>query len=146
MKPALLRNRTSLAVLIMSMGLAAIGQPDRGLVCSMSAYLFGYTGLFYGLRQSGATTRGKQWIATLWALGVLGFQLSWLATTHYHGPMILLVYGLAVLVFAIPFGWIVRRVGTFSWHHALSIPALWTVVEWSRPFNNYPIGKVSPFD
>ena len=141
---------TNVAIFIVSGVLAAFGQPDRGALVSILALLFGYSGIFFLLKNSES---GKFWLAFLWAFGVFAFQLRWIATTHYHGPGIVAVYLCVALLFAVQFaflfGWGISS--RFSISRGICLASIWALLEWSRlyyfcgfPFS--PVGLVLTFN
>lgn len=141
---------TKITIFIISLVLAAFGQPDRGVVLPLLALFFGYSGIFYILKDA---KRGTFWLAFFWALGVFSFQLGWLATTHYHGIGIVAVYVSVVVLFALQFALVFGLYVSnhFSLSRGLVLASIWTTLEWSRlfyfcgfPFS--PVGLVLTFD
>ena len=140
----------NVAIAVVSGAVAAFGQPDRGAVCSILALFFGYSGIFFLLKN---VKRRAFWLAFAWALGVFSFQLSWLATTQYHGIGIAFLYAAVATLFAFQFALVFGNGITlkFSISRGLFIASLWTLFEWSRlfyfcgfPFS--PVGLVLTFD
>ncbi len=116
---------------------AAFGAPDRGVILSLAAIFFGYSGIFYVLK---IATKHRFWVAFIWALGVFSVQLGWLSTTNYHGIGIVFAYFFLVLLFAFQFA----AVFGFFRESSLLVSSLWTLIEWSRLyyFCGFPFSPV----
>ncbi len=133
---------------VLSAVFAALGQPDRHFLFPIAALFFGYSGIFFLLKQ--IKNRARVFTsAFIWAAFVFSFQLSWLATTHYHGPGVIFAYLFMVFIFAIQFACVLRS-REFSYTNGLALAGLWTLFEWGRlllfcgfPFS--PVGLVLTF-
>ena len=125
--------------------LAALGQPDRGLIVCIFAYLFGYSGFFFAL-MSVKSRFLRLCFSFLWMFGVQLHQLSWLGTTTYHGAAIVLVYLWMAAWFAIHLAIValfIPKTKNITYSRGAAMASLWAIFEVSRihtfcgfPFNN----------
>ena len=121
----------NIILIILSWLLAAFGQPAwvpwLGLIASIAGYAIFWKGML-------------QWrkgihrfiIATAWFSTVQAVSLSWMTSTTYTGSFILLAYAILSIGMGLQFGitsiFVSRRYAIFV------VPALWTLMEWSRLF------------
>lgn len=75
-----------------------------------------------------------------WFASVQTIQLSWLATTDYMGPLILLVYLFLCAAIGAQFGLLSSLLGLWTsgkkipWLACLSLSGCWVLLEWARLF------------
>ncbi len=141
------------SLFFISLLITALGQPDRNFIFPLIAYIFGYAIFVRLLLEVKSTTR-RIGIAFLWYSGVELFQLNWLATTHYHGFGIVVVYLVIALSIALQFAVVISFLPidkSLSVTRSLVIASIWTIVEFSRlfylcgfPFNT--IGLILTFN
>ncbi len=139
-------------LLLPSIFITAIGQPDRGSLFSLLSYCVGYLSIFFILLQFRLLIV-RFIIGFFWMMFVQLSQLNWLATTTYHGTGILIVYALIVLGIAAQFGlltFFLPKDKPLTFVRSLAIASIWTIIEISRlyylcgfPFN--PTGLVMTF-
>ncbi len=73
--------------------------------------------------------------ATLWFSLVQGIQLSWMSSTEYQGPFILVVYAFLAVALGIQFGLLSLLIPSdrpLPFKRCITLAALWTFFEWSR--------------
>jgi apolipoprotein N-acyltransferase len=108
--------------------IVAFGAPSLSLELSIAASAFGYA-LFWKAAQ------GEFWIGVLWFAGVQAVQLNWLASMHYMGPLILVVYALVTVVLGLQFGCLTSFVkAPFTWSQIFALSGFWVFMEWIRLF------------
>lgn len=75
-------------------------------------------------------------IAALWYGVIQAVQLSWLATTTYHGPFILIAYALFIFLLATQFGVFALLIQTHEkpFFYSIFLAAIWALFEWVRLF------------
>ena len=124
--------------------IVAFGQPASipylGIVSSICGFALFWKGM--------ADSRFRFWLPTLWFASVQGIQLFWMASTHYMGAMILLVYAGLIFAMGLQFGllsYFFVSPQKFRFLDGLGIAGAWTLLEGSRlylltgfPFN--PVG------
>ncbi|HAB99641.1 MAG TPA: apolipoprotein N-acyltransferase [Parachlamydiales bacterium] len=118
--------------LVSSFFIVACGQPARvpvlGLVAAMAGFAFFWRSMLCLDKRS-----SRFFLAFAWFFGVQAVQLSWMATTQYMGPLILVVYLTLCLALGLQFGLLSLLIRPFlAWHRKLAIAGLWTLLEWSR--------------
>lgn len=75
------------------------------------------------------------WLSLGWFALVQAVQLSWMTTTEYMGPMILLIYGFLLLSLGVQFGLLsllIPTSGHITVPRALGLAGLWVFLEYSR--------------
>jgi len=114
----------------------AFGQNARAAGLGFIAYLMG-TALFWGSQLESSCLKKIFKNSFFWFLFVQMIQLSWMATTAYHGIFILLVYGVLCALMAIQFALVTLFLlsrKTISWMHGLIATSFWILLEYSRLF------------
>ncbi|MEN9654909.1 MAG: hypothetical protein RL235_1021 [Chlamydiota bacterium] len=82
------------------------------------------------------------WVATLWYAFVQAIQISWMLSTDYMGPAIIIVYLLLTFAIGLQFGllsaWI-KPGGPIGIVQAFAMGGFWVAMEWMRtlPFNGF---------
>ena len=74
-------------------------------------------------------------LGLLWFSFIQAFQLSWMATTEYMGPLILVVYGFLILALGVQFGllsWLVGSWRSLTILRCAGLAGLWVLLEWMR--------------
>ncbi len=118
--------------LILSFLIVALGQPARMPILGLFAAALGFA-LFWRSMLYLHKRSSRFFLALVWFFGVQTIQLSWMATTQYMGPLILVVYLLLCLGLGLQFALLSLAVRTFlSWHRKLALAGLWVFFEWSR--------------
>jgi len=89
--------------------------------------------------------RQRFFLSFIWFACVQAVQLSWLISTEYMGPLILLVYAFLCLAIGAQFGLLSLFLNSLDpsatpfrskvfWLNALAISGGWVILEWSRTF------------
>lgn len=128
-----MRLNLNLLLLALSFVIVALGSPSLSGICSMVAGAVGYAFFWQGALHWSPKTRF--WLASGWFTAVQAIQLSWLCSTHYMGPSIIVVYALLVLILGLQFGlltWLARL--PLTWLQIFGLSGFWVVMEWSRLF------------
>ncbi len=108
--------------------IVAFGAPSLSWGLSMAAASFGYA-LFWH------TFRGKFWIGVAWFTAVQAVQLNWLASTHYMGPLIVVVYAFVSFAIGVQFGCLTFLAkGPLGWRQMAGLSGFWVLMEWIRLF------------
>jgi apolipoprotein N-acyltransferase len=121
-----LNEMMSLSKILLSFVLVAFGQPSIVSWLAIPA-----AGVGFALFWSGAER--KFWPATIWFTAVQLVQLDWLASPHYMGPGILVVYVLLSFAIGAQFGWLTTAMRT-TWLSIFGIAGFWVLMEWVRLF------------
>lgn len=120
--------------ILVSFFFTAFGQPAwiRGFGVLTGAFGFA---LFWRAMLSFSKPRDRFLLSMAWFTGVQAVQLSWMATTDYMGPFILVVYLFLILAMGAQFGvlsfFFNRPINTFR---ALGIASCWVLLESARLF------------
>lgn len=94
----------------------------------MAASAFGYA-LFW------RAAKGNFWVGTVWFSAVQAVQLSWLSSTHYMGPLILVVYVLVAVALGLQFGLLTSFIKQpLKWRQIFALSGFWVFMEWIRLF------------
>jgi len=118
----------------LSLLIVAFGQPAWSIICAVVASVAGYA-MFWRILLDITSPKKRFWLSTLWFACVQFIQLSWLLSHPF-----LYIYGLWILI---AFLWGVQFgiIGIFiqpplfhDWKKWMLLPALWTLLEWSRLF------------
>lgn len=116
--------------LLVSFLIVAFGQPGWVGWLGPLAALGGYA-LFWDALLS--LERSRFAIAAVWFCAVSAVQLSWMASTEYMGPLIVLVYAGLSLLWGLQFAWLsqgVRR--SMSLLQVGALAGFWVWMEWVR--------------
>lgn len=128
-------NKHFMALYLISLLITAFGQPDRNPIFSLLSIIIGYAGVFRVLIEI-EEGRRRVLAGFIWALGVQLFQLSWVATTHYHGMGIIAVYFFLCILIASQFAflsWFIQK-NSPPLRTSFAIASIWTCMEYSRIF------------
>ncbi|MFA5250350.1 MAG: apolipoprotein N-acyltransferase [Parachlamydiales bacterium] len=119
--------------------LSALGKPVAyGFLAPLSAALG--LALFWKSLQFVQSKKRAFGLALVWFSLVSAFELSWMTSTEWVGPLILLVYVFLVLALGLEFALLCYFFlffpsrGLSSWRRILALAGLWTLLEWSRLF------------
>jgi apolipoprotein N-acyltransferase len=115
--------------------LVSFGQPAWIREFSPLVATLGFA-LFWKGMLSFEGSRRQFSLAWVWFTFVQLIQLSWMSTTDYMGPFILLVYGLLSLSMGLQFGLLSVLIGRgpLDLRRALGIAGMWVILEWVRLF------------
>lgn len=114
--------------------IVAFGQPASVRGFGVLAAGFGFA-LFWKAMLGFKSGRDRFFLSLIWFSLVQGVQLSWMATTDYMGPLILLVYLFLILGMGAQFGLLSFLISEgISWHRALAVAGTWVILEWLRLF------------
>ncbi len=116
--------------------LVAFGKPLYLPKLSVFSVSFGFMLLWYGL--SFFKNKKLYFLSSfLWFASISAVEISWMASTKWVGPLILIVYALIFVVlgleFALVCGFFYDR-KTLNVSRILAAAGLWTLLEWSRQF------------
>jgi apolipoprotein N-acyltransferase len=79
--------------------------------------------------------RLRFWGALIWFASVQGIQTSWMTTTDYMGPLILLVYVGLLFCLGVQFGLLTILIRPpFSLSRCAAFSGIWVLMEWIRLF------------
>jgi apolipoprotein N-acyltransferase len=118
-----------LFLIILSFLIVALGQPAKSELLSILASCIGFA-LFW---KGALGVKHLFWLATAWFGAVQAVQLSWLTSTTYMGPGILVVYALLVVALGLQFGCITYLLkAPLTWLRVLGIAGMWVWMEWLR--------------
>ncbi len=120
--------------------LVALGQSSWVEGFSIAASAFGYA-LFWRAMLT-LEKRGSQfWLSAGWFASVQAVQLSWLTSTHYMGPLILLIYTFLIVAIGAQFGLLSLFFSDkkISLSGCLAGAGSWVLLEWIRllPFSGF---------
>jgi apolipoprotein N-acyltransferase len=114
--------------------IVAFGQPARSPELGLIAAVCGYALFWKGMVEF--SSRKKRFLAAfLWFAAVQGIHLSWMTSIKYVGPMLLLLYFFLWVFWGAQFAFVslwIPKEGKVPPLLLLFIPALWTMLEWSR--------------
>lgn len=121
---------------LVSLGIVALGKPLYiGSLAPFSA-LCGFTLFWYSL----STLKNKKVyfsLALIWFALISALELSWMSSTEWVGPMMLIVYIGVALCLGLEFALLsllFYQKQTITFGKVLAIAGLWTILEWSRLF------------
>ncbi len=122
------------ALLLLSLVCVSLGQPVWSSSLSILASLGGFA-LFWHASLRFPSKQRRFWVAFSWFTAVQVVQLSWLSSTEYMGPLILVVFALLCsaigLQFAVLTLFVQRPLGV---GRMLAIAGGFVWMEWSRLF------------
>lgn len=126
-------NKRNVFFFLLSLLIVSYAQPSSApFLCAIAAVM-GY-GLFWHVYRK-IPTKSKAFLySVLWFFCVELFWQSWLCSTKYQGPCMVIVYLLLSLLFALQFG----LVSLFLYktkiqlREILLVPSVWTLMEMSR--------------
>ncbi|MBS0624816.1 MAG: apolipoprotein N-acyltransferase [Verrucomicrobia bacterium] len=122
--------------LLSSFAMLALGQPARVPELGIFSSAIGLA-LFWKAMLRFENPRQRFLLAFVWFSSIQMIQLSWMATTHYMGPLIVVVYLFLNLALGVQFGALSlflkpeERIGTVK---ALAMAGTWVIFEWTRLF------------
>lgn len=122
--------------LLASFLIIAYGQPARQPVLGIFSGVFGFA-LFWRAMLSFSSSRHRFCLAASWFFATQLVQLSWMSTTVYMGPFILVVYLSINAVLALQFAFLSLRMNCSNFSGilpCLGLAGLWVLFEWSRLF------------
>ena len=125
-------NKRSLYFLV-SFLIVALGQPAWvGFLSPLTAIL-GYATFWYAFKDFGQI-REKIIISFCWFFLVQAVQLSWMTSTKYQGPYILLVYLFLLIWLSSQFAVLTYLVYSrkITLLNGILISSVWAIMEWSR--------------
>ncbi len=118
---------------ILSFFLVAFGIPSLSSVLSIAAASLGYA-LFW-LAALKIDRRRRFWLSVVWFMLVQAVQLSWLTSTVYMGPLILVVYLFVIAGLGFQFGFMTSWIRLpLGWKQIGGLCGFWVLMEWSRLF------------
>jgi apolipoprotein N-acyltransferase len=101
------------------------------------AAIFGYCLFWISIKNINSKKR-RFWISTLFFAIANCVHLSWMSSTKYQTPFILIVYAFFVFCIGIEFAivsvLVPRKKSDFKIIHIFALPAIYTLFEWSRIF------------
>ncbi len=120
--------------LFLSWGIVAFGQPAGLAGVGVLAAALGYA-LFWKAMLAFPQPKERFFLSVIWFASVQSVQLSWFSTTHYMGPLILVVYCLVIVGLGVQFGllsfFIAPPIGA---QKAFAAAGFWVILEWLRLF------------
>lgn len=124
----------TLFYLSISLLVTAFGQPawipGFGVLAGAFGYALFWKGMLYFPR-----TRDRFLLACGWFSCVQGVQLSWMATTDYMGPLIIVLYLFLILAMGVQFGLLsLLLTRDLKFQLMLFMASCWVVFEWLRLF------------
>jgi apolipoprotein N-acyltransferase len=123
-----------LSLLFGSFFLVAFGQPALVPYLGIAAGAVGFA-LFWRASCFFEKRSSRFWLGLCWYGAVQGVQLFWMASPHYVGSMILVVYAALLLSLGSQFGflclWVKKEMSLRS---CAAIAGLWVLLEWTRLF------------
>lgn len=118
--------------IIISFFIVALGQPARIIPLGVVAGALGFA-LFWRSMLELESRRRRFYLAFFWFTGVQLIQLSWMSSSQYTGPLILLVYAALSLGLGVQFALLSLLVKTrMGLLQQLALSGLWVLFEWSR--------------
>lgn len=98
------------------------------------AALCGYALFWKSIAQKNG--RSRFWISVLWFASVQAIQLSWMTTTDYMGPLILLVYAGLIFALGLQFGLLslLATKSPLTLSRCAALSGIWVLFEWIRLF------------
>jgi apolipoprotein N-acyltransferase len=133
-------------LLAASFALAAFGQSAWVSFFGIGAAAFGYA-LFWRAMLLLPRRRDRFLLSTGWFAAVQAVQLSWLTSTDYMGPLILVVYLFLIAAIGVQFGILslIFDEREISLRRCLAAAGCWVFMEWIRllPFTGFtwnPVG------
>jgi len=127
-------DRQTLILSFFSFLIVAFGQPAWISGLGVIASAIGYTLFWRGMLLL-PTLRDQFLISVVWYSAVQGVQLSWMATTNYMGPFILVLYLFLIVAMGVQFGllsFFIRK--PLSLSNIFNIAGCWVILEWLRLF------------
>lgn len=124
----------SLFFFLSSFALVSFGGPTFSEPLSCAAAAFGYALFWQGLKE---LETAPFWPACGWFVLVQAVQLNWLLSTHYMGPLILIVYAFLAFGIALQFGLLTHlllRKGSSTFLFLCALAGVWVWMEWIRLF------------
>ena len=119
-----------------SLGIVSLGKPLYiGALAPVSA-LCGFALFWYSL----SALKNKKsyfFVALIWFAIISALELSWMTSTEWVGPLMLIVYLALALCLGLEFALLsllFYRKETLSFSKILAIAGLWAILEWSRLF------------
>lgn len=126
-------KKTAFLLILVSFLLVSLGQPAYLGWLGIIAGTCGYALFWKGMH---AFPSRRFLCSFLWFSAVQGVQLFWMASTTYHGPLIIFVYLAVVAALGLQFAllsyFIPKKAPSFL--AILALSGLWTIFEWIRLF------------
>lgn len=127
----------------LSFFLVAFGQPATIPYLGVFSAVCGFALFWWAMIQFS----GRFWLSVFWFASVQAVQLFWMASPHYMGWMILVVYGGLVFCLGVQFGLLAfffREAKSFTISKGLAVAGAWVLLEWSRLFvlSGFPFNPV----
>jgi apolipoprotein N-acyltransferase len=122
--------------LLASGGVVAFGQPAWIPALGNLSAVFGFA-LFWKAMLLIETKKYRFWTAVFWFGAVHAIQLSWMTSTYYLGPLILVVYVLLLFGLGLQFGFLSSFLlprQPLLFRSCLALAGGWTLLEWVRVF------------
>lgn len=116
--------------------LVAFGQPSWISKIGIAAAAIGYA-LFWSAMLRIEKRKNRFFLALFWYMGVQAIQLSWMTSTTYTGPFILIVYGFLLFGLGLQFGFFSSLLApkkSLSLLQCVGFAGLWVFLEWIRIF------------
>ena len=120
----------------MSFLIVSFGQSSWIPFCGIGAAAIGYACFWNAMLRLFSTTLARFWLSVGWFALVQAVQLSWLTSTQYMGPLILVVYGILIFLIGLQFGSLVFffRGTSISLQNCFALSGCWVILEWLRTF------------
>lgn len=120
--------------LIISFLLVGFGQPawipEAGLLAAAGGYA-----LFWKAMLQCRKRCSRFFLAVFWFMAVHAIQLSWMTSTQYMGPFILVVYGFLLVGLGLQFGLFSLLLSkSMSQFHCVALAGGFVLLEWMRLF------------
>ncbi len=157
-----IKRKTAFILILASLFLVSLGQPTYLGWLGIFAGACGYALFWKGMHAF--PRRSHRFLCSfLWFAFAQGIQLFWMASTTYHGPLMILVYLIVVSALGLQFAFLSLFIPKKAPSSLLilAIAGLWTILEWIRLFavcgfpwnpvglawagNSYSIGWASLF-
>ena len=117
--------------LVLSLFIVAFGAPSLSWGLSMATAAFGYA-LFWKSIQGFSR---PFWLGTSWFAATQLVQWSWVTSTHYMGPLIIVAYLLYCLLLGFQFGALTLFARPpYRWLQVGALSGGWALLEWGRLF------------
>jgi len=122
-------------LLFFSLLLVALGQSAWVPMLSIGAASCGYA-LFWRAMLRFPSQKTRFWLSVAWFAAVQAVQLSWMTSTQYMGPLILVVYLFLIFALGLQFGLLsfFLDATSIALRGCFAVAGGWVLMEWIRLF------------